>query len=183
MTTTEWINKQEQLWEKVASSQALGNAAFDTHRVMANRIFNKGLDSSGARIGNYNSTKPIYVNPKNSPRKFATQGKTGKRRKDNGQPYKTRFFPSYKAFREAIGREAGKVILNLFGRLQSDFVTGLRRKNNVEYESVLKESINQKKKSGLEKKYGKKIFSLTSQERIHFKETLEKEVSRILHAQ
>lgn len=174
MTPDEWIKKQRLNIEK-AQLKAFQRAVFDTHRLMANRIFVNGEDSSDMKIGGYNSTDPIYVNPKNSPRKFAT-GKF-----NNGKPRKTRKFNSYKDFRQNVGRPTNVVNLNLFGVLQNDFVTGLRKVDNTTYEAILKQDINVKKARGQEKHWAKKIFSLSKHEREQFLETVRRETILILH--
>lgn len=173
MTSDEWIKNQKEKLQK-AHEKAFKIAVFDSHRLMGNRIFVNGDDSNDQKIGSYNSTDPIYVNPKNSPRKFAT----GKFK--NGQPRKTKKFQSYKSFRQAVGRKTNVVNLNLFGILQNDFITGLRKVDKNTYESVLKQAINVKKVNGQEKHWGKDIFSLSKHEREQFFETIRRETLLIL---
>lgn len=178
MTTEQFLEKQRIAFAKIAKGEPLAIAVLDTHRQMANRIFINGKDANGTDIGKYNSSKGIYVNPKNSPKKFPTGGQTfGSKRK-----YKTKYFPSYKDFKAEIGQQNDKVRLTLFGRLQSDFVTALRKDNNLQFSVSLKESINSKKVEGLEKRFGKKIFALTKKEREGLAKLVQKETNRILNA-
>lgn len=214
MTSEEFIAKQKANLAKIANGEALQIAAVETHRAMANRIFNDGGAQTG-QIGKYDTVKPLYVNPKNSPKTFVPEGKdatlgykknaagssnqtllikttkknkkgqfTSKKMavKSNFEERKTKWFPSYSAFRQTIGRKTDKVNLNLSGRLQSHFVTGLVRKGNSTFVSVLKRQEDIDKKDGAEKHFGKKIFSLTDKERKLFISTVNKETQRILHA-
>lgn len=182
MTPEEYIAKQRAKWAKIAAGDPLEIAVFETARMQANRIFNDGKDSLNTKIGNYNTSKPIYVNPKNSPKKFPTKGKLGNTKKKNGEPYKTSYFTSYKQFRSAIGRATDKVNLQLFGQLQNDFVTGIKKISNSEYVQTLKQQINFSKARGQEKHFGKPIFSLTKSEIEYFKKVVNEETIKILNA-
>lgn len=173
MTGEEFIKKQRQKLKSVEET-AFKIAVFDSHRLMGKRIFVNGEGSDDTKIGNYNATNPLYVNPKNSPRKFNT-GKF-----ENGKPRKTKKFSSYKSFRTAVGRQTNVVNLNLFGILQNDFITGLKKVDNITYESVLKQGANVKKARGQEKHWGKKIFSLSKHERESFYETVKRETILIM---
>ena len=103
----------------------------------------------GRLIGFYDKKTPLYVNPNNSPKGFAPEGKPQKigvyksgskkgqdKTKRNKEklvgntfgeegrslkPHTTRWFPSYEAFRKEIGRPFSSVNLVLSGDLQSDF--------------------------------------------------------------
>jgi len=173
MTGDEFINDQRKRLAK-AQEKAFKVAVFDSHRLMGTRIFIEGEDSNEKKIGAYNSTDPIYVNPTNSPRKFAT----GKFK--NEKPRKTKRFESYRKFRAATGRRVDVVNLNLYGILQNDFITGLRKVSNSVYESVLKQAVNAKKADGQEKHFRTKIFSLSKHERLQFFETVRRETILIL---
>lgn len=181
MTSSEWIEKQKKLYAEIAQGKIIGVAAIETHRTMSNRIFNQGKAQIGA-IGNYNRTKPIYISPKNSPIKFAGQGKKGTKSHKNGQGYKTKYFSSYAAFRSFVGRPTDKVNLVLSGNLQNDFTTGLIKLSNGEYISKLKRKENINKKNGMEKKFNKKIFSLSKTERELFIKIVNQETQKILNA-
>lgn len=129
--------------------------------VVKKRIHEDGKDANGENIGQYDTTHPLYVNPFKSPKSFAPVGKTGKVKFKNGQPHKTKYFDSYKEFRQEIDRPTDKVNLSLTGQMNSQFVViptengyGLGWNNTEMYE----------RSEGLETKYGKKIWSLTDQE-------------------
>jgi len=90
------------------------------------RIYLEGRAADGSDIGQY-STRPIYINPKNSPKDFGRPiGKTGSKFKTGekkGQDHKTRYFPDgYKGFRNSIGRPVNKVNLSLSGQMNAQFV-------------------------------------------------------------
>lgn len=176
MTTMEWLNKQKAKIKKAAET-ATENAARQTHLTMANRIFNEGKNTNEASIGRYNSTDAIYVNPNNSPRKFTPAGKPGSNVKKAKRA--TRWFSSYRSFRATIGRETSKVNLNLFGLLQSDFVTGFSGSGLI-YTSVLKNPINQKKRLGIEEHFKAKIFSISKEEQTLFSKLSEQEFNKAM---
>lgn len=81
----------------------------------------KGGSVSGRQIGSYNTTKPLYVNPRRAVRAFPVKGKTGKTKFNNGLPHKTAYFTSYSAFRSAVGRNIAVVNLQLSGKLRRDW--------------------------------------------------------------
>lgn len=179
MTTKEYINKN--IRAKLAiikEGKPIAIAAQDTHVQMSERIFDKHKNAQDGKIGEYNSTDPLYVNPDNSPKKFPKKGKEGKTKFQNGNPHKTGYFESYKAFREKIGRQTGEVDLKLTGRLKSDFTKGVVKKDNLTYTSGVNDD-NAKKLEGIEDRYGN-VFRLTPKERTNFKQVLAFESFQIL---
>ena len=112
------------------------------------RIHNNGLNVDGKMIGSY-SVKPMYMNPKYSPKKFEPVGKNGRtyfktnkadRRKFesaygvrmSGKKHQTRYFRAgYFGFRALIGREIGFVNLQLSGKLKLDWGMIQEGKNYV----------------------------------------------------
>jgi len=133
------------------------------------RIHEDGLDSNLQNIGQYDTSKPIYINPDKAPRKTANKakgieglkraGKYGDTKFKNGKPHKTAYNANYKALRNKIGRRIDKVDLNFSGKLSKEFGLDLKSKNEVdlgfltEYGTLISE--------GLEIKYGKKIWDIT----------------------
>jgi hypothetical protein len=172
----EWLNKQKAKIKQAAET-ATRLGAQETHRQMGNRIFNEGKNSNGQSIGKYNSTDPIYVNPRNSPKGFTPAGKPGSRVKKASR--QSKWFASYRAYRAAIGRETSTVNLTLFGLLKSDFTSPVQGRG-TEYVSVLKNVVNQRKKAGLEKKFGAKIFASTKGERELFRKLTGQEFNRLM---
>ena len=151
---------------------------------MAVRIFEDGLDSSGSKIGTYNSKDELYVKPSVLPRNVAPRGKPGKER--NVQSRKTTYFKSYKDLRSEVGRESGFINLRLTNDLQSDWANARvrdgvaktpnpTRVSNHEYRITLKRQVNIDKKRGLEKRFGP-IFKLTKQEEQNYARYLRKEL-------
>ena len=147
--------------------------------MQVDRIFGQGLNSNNAQIGAYNSTDPLYVNPKNAPKKFTPRGKptgkrkTGKTRFKNGEPHITKYFKSYKDFRSNQGRKTGKVDLVLSGDLKSDYSTPPERVSNTNYVAGVSRTRNADKLEGMEEKYGD-IFGLTKEEIAFFVEELKR---------
>jgi hypothetical protein len=91
---------------------------------MTERIHEDGRNESGSDIGVY-SKRPIYVSLANNPGKSVGRpiGKTGRSRfrtgAKAGQDHLSRYFPGgYDEYKKAIGRNIGKVNLNLSGQLR-----------------------------------------------------------------
>lgn len=145
------------------------------------RIFNEGMATDGGEIGQY-STKPIYVNPVNSPAAFGRPiGKTGSKFKTGtkkGQDHKTRYFPNgYKGFRDAIGRPTDKVNLSLSGQLNAQFVL-LAESDG--YYLGWPDDTHPKIANGLEVHFRKQIWALTAQELARFAELYLEQVHNAL---
>lgn len=210
MSTEEFIAKQRKVFQQIIEKDIpLEIAARSTAALQSVRIFVEGKNSQGSLIGHgaYNDNKPLYVNPKTSPgRKFAPAGKPFEFGKTKGgkiktvrsesrivkgvsKPHVTRWFPSYKAYRQTIGRNTTKVDLFLSGDLKSDFSNSSAnpnspgkpiKSNNHEYLSGFKRDINAKKAEGIEKKYNDPIFSLTAEEKKNFFNIATKEFTRLI---
>lgn len=152
------------------------------------RIHGEGLASDGADIGQYNKTKPLYVNPLNSPVQFTPVGKGQTRAKKaivndkrvsvkpNGDKRKTKYFNSYDEFKTAIGRnEIGKVNFLVFGGMQNQlaviagdegfgigWIPGQMGEENEKKDKPTTTYYERAK--FFEIKYGKKIWGLTEAE-------------------
>lgn len=174
MTTDQFIQKQHAKLARLKSGEAVAIAAQDTHVMMVERIFEKGKEADGSK-NKYNSTDPIYANPKNSPKNFEKKGKNGDTKFSNGDEHKTGYFNSYKDYRQKIGRETKFVNLNLFGILQSDFSKGVIKLDSLKYVSTVTQEANKEK---VEKFEG--YFKANKEERKNFKEVLEYESLEIL---
>lgn len=182
MKTKDFIEKQRRIFNEIKTKNLpLQRAADAAHRLMVTRIFSEGGAVQG-KIGNYNSTDPLYVNPKNSPKSFSKRGKVSTSSKfKNGKERKTGFFDSYKDFRDTIGRPTGTVNLNLSSDLELDFsntgktteISPLKRVSTIDRDE------NIKKAEGNEKHFGKKIFDLTAAETKEFNRILELELALI----
>lgn len=190
MTITQYIEKQSTILKQLTEqNKPLEIAARTTMQIQAKRIFEDGKKTDGSDIGQYDTSRPLYVNPDASPRAGGnkakgieglkpTLGKTGRAtfvsgiRK--GQPHKTTYVDNYKEFRNRIGRRIDKVDLTLSGDLQSDFrntgkLTGAEPKkiSANEYQITLSRKVNQDKMEGLQAKYGS-ITDLSKEERSEF---------------
>jgi hypothetical protein len=133
------------------------------------RIHEEGKASDGNDIGQY-SNKPLYVSIKANPgRSFgAPTGKTGRSvfasGAKEGQSHTSKYFGAgYDEFKTSIGRnQLKKVNLFLSGTLANQFLVidtangyGLGWQNAEKFEIA----------KGMEKKYGKKIYALTEDEK------------------
>lgn len=181
MTTEELIRKQRIAFNNIIQKdEPLRLAAYTAHSDATKRIFTDGKNSSDGNIGQYATSPPMYINPDKAPRAGAlkvkgieglkpTKGKHGEHLFKNGKAHKTTYVNSYKDFRNRIGRRTDKVNLVLSGDLQSDFANGKitnpapKKVNAHTYIVTLSREINQKKRGGLEDKYGE-VFSHTTNE-------------------
>ena len=176
-------------------SEPLRLAALDTTAKMGERIFDNGLTTTGASIGQY-STNPIYVNPLSLPSGVkksigVKSGKTGetvfKSGQKKGQKHKTKYLAGgYKELRNKVGRQIAYVDLSFSNELRFDFGNGSgvatpRKISDLEYQIRLDKTINQEKRSGLEDKYGI-IFTTSEAEKKIFFNTVEVELRRRLAA-
>lgn len=176
--------KMEILAKRLADGSMHERVARSVQVDMARRIFEDGKASDGSAIGQYDSTKDLYVAPAVLPRKIAPRGKRGRERQV--QDRKTVWFPSYKSLRSEQGREAGKINLRLTGDLLSDFCSTppfdgaiktanpLRISTNT-YAVVLRRQRNIDIKNGVEKRFGA-VFSPTATEEKAFTERMNKEI-------
>jgi hypothetical protein len=152
-------------------------AASDTLAKMTIRIHVDGKASDDSEIGTY-SNKRLYVNPNNSPRKFSggNTGKTGRSIfESTGQPHATKYFDEgYSGFRAEVGRQSDKVNLSLTGGLEKALQAlpiqggwGIGFDNDECYMRSV----------ALEKKYGKRIWSLSGNERLNFIEVFQTQIA------
>lgn len=165
LTTTQLIQKYRSSITKI--EHGFERAVDSVHALQTKRIFEDGLRADGGKIGTYNSTKRIYVNPKYVPKAkgLSGKGKTGKSKFKNGKPHKSTFFKSYKAFRASQGAETGFVNFKLFGHLQSDYRKPPVRIAPGVYVAGTSNPFNSNKVRHLIKRYGNNIFTLSMDER------------------
>lgn len=175
----------------IGENLPLEKAVIDIAPKIADRIFNQGKKSDESQIGQYDTTLEMYINPDIAPRAGAikakgiqglkpTTGKTGKHIfESTGQPHKTTYVKNYKDLRNRIGRRIDTVNLNFSGDLESDFKTRNPIKiSNHEYVMQLKRPLNIKKVEGNEERFGR-TFAVSGNEKKHFIETLNFEVSEL----
>ncbi len=163
MTTKEFNRKLDEQLKKIEDAKFLLTCVSEVHSRQVKRIFEKGLTGDGVKIGSYNSTNPLYVDPDKSPKKFPTTGKTGSDTFKDGRKHKTGYFDSYKAFRQAIGREINFVNLRLTENLKFDFTNSLTLNGRV-YQTGVNRKENSDKVSGIASKYGVRTWGLMQSE-------------------
>lgn len=137
----------------------LGKAVQSSVQQIGNRIFDEGKKSDSSDIGQYNTTDPLYVNPKLAPNGGAikpTKGKGGEHLFKNGKEHKTTYIESYKAYQGLMGKKNDKVYLKNTNSLQSDFRKGntATKINANKYTIQLDRKENEGKIDGLNEKYG-----------------------------
>lgn len=197
MTMKELIERRrKQLQDIVQKNIPFQRAVLTTVNRQSQRIFIEGLNSIGGKIGQYDTRRPLYINPNKSPRKggnkaqgiqglLPTKGKTGEHKFKSGKVHKTTFVNNYKEFRNRIGRRIDFVNLNLSNDLRSDFASGLPGSHNPEkisphqYNVTIKREANLDKLAGMESKYGT-ITKLTRSEKQGFFDILSKEIKLAL---
>ena len=194
MTTAEFIKKEKEYYNwLVTKAIPFKQSVYNVVASQSKRIFEDGLNSSMTKMkspngGVYDSKTPLYVNQKliKGGGKLGTpKGKTGKSKFKNGKSHKLNYLNSYKDLRQKLGRRTDAVTLQLNYDLFSDFANSPKTSDfsppkkitpkaisPTEYIMSFSRKINQKKKDGLEDRYGK-IFNLTAKEKILFKETFE----------
>lgn len=163
-----------------ANNVVLQRAVTAVHTVKVKRIFTDGKNVEGGKIGAYNRTNPLYINPKSSPVSVAPKGKDGQSKFKNGNQKKTAYFPSYKAYRAAIGRPNSFVILFLSGDLRSDFAKPPQKVGPNRFREGVTRKINGDKIDGAHAKYGNVFDGLTDTEHELLMEVNQKELVKYL---
>jgi len=160
MTTI--VAKIKGLFSEESKNKLLLECAVGIRASNMRRIHNDGLNVSLNSIGNY-STTPIYINPKNSPRKFTGQGKNGEIKFQNGISHKTKYFDNgYKGFRNYIGRTSNKVNLQLSGNLKANYqIQKTTNGYNIGFLSNKYTLISK----GLEEHFNTKIWGVSQRDR------------------
>lgn len=190
-TVSEYIKLQIAKFELVIEeNKPLEIAARSTMALQATRIFVDGRKSDGTKIGQYSTAPPIYVNPKNSPgQSFKPSGSPFSSRKAKKNP-KTKWFASYKSYREEIGFESSFVNLVLSNDMASDFRNSSSKEQNDvqphridahEYQTKFDRQDSVNKMTGHEQRYGI-ITDLTESELEKFQETIDYELTKIFDA-
>lgn len=199
MTVEEYQNKLKSQIKELKSDKIMKLAVYSVNQQRIERIFEKGQNTYGFKIGDYNDTTPVYIKPEDAPKAVklggkpqAVKGKEYKKStrvtfKSTAENPQTAYYPSYKAFRKAMGRETGFVNLRLNNRLQSDLANATLSKATTKLADnkpikvdthrfivTLKNQENIDKVQSLEKKYGK-IIDLTKGEIKFYHSILEKE--------
>lgn len=208
MTIDEFIIKTTKLRDEILNNDPpLRLASYSVLALQSKRIFTDGENESGSK-STYNSDKELYVNPDTSPgKKFKPQGKPKKKGekgatkklsniKFGGRGFtkdkpskiatdrKTRWFESYKQYREVIGFESSFVNLQLSGELKFDFENPQGKEPTPtkvdvhEYIIQLNKDINTKKVEKFNDKYGN-VFGLSKFEIEKFYEIATKEFIRL----
>jgi hypothetical protein len=170
----------------IESENVMKKVVLAVNEVRMRRIFENGLNSNGSKIGNYNSTTPVYIDPDKAPKKVNQIGK-------NKKPIKSGYYESYKDFRKAMGRESSFVNVRLNNELQNDLANGKLGKSSDKinlqvnpikvskgvYRVVVKRDENIKKVQSLERKFGR-FIEHTKEEKELFNKIFDTEVALIL---
>lgn len=163
MTGSEYIASIGKRLNQQAMNKAVLASSLTVVADMAQRIFVSGKASDNSMIGEYDTENEIYVPPSATPKKVPLKGKDGKTKFKNGEKHKTSYFESYSTFKKKVSGKNDKVNLRLFGILQSNFATGVSQEGNASVVKLTEE--NYDKAVGNERRFKKKIFSLTKAER------------------
>lgn len=107
---SETMQARARLLQDPALRERLGVvAANEVSAIVKRRVFRDGISADGSQIGQY-STKPAYFSvSKPGVPKIAPKGKTKRAKKTYYSA------TGYKGYRSAVGRQSGKVDLNMTG--------------------------------------------------------------------
>lgn len=179
MTPKELATKmRSQLESLTRENKPLALAASTVTAQMATRIFVDGNARDEGKIGSYNNTDYLYLNPQDvnvvGRSKIGSPGTF-----ENGKPRKTVKL-TYQQYKARLGKPAGGAYVNLelSGDMKSDFTNNPKKVNANEYQVVWHRDLNSDKASGNEDHFGKKIFALTPNEKDKFFSTAEFELKK-----
>lgn len=154
------------------------------------RIHEDGLDTKLQVIGQYDTKRPIYINPDKAPRKSANKakgieglkkaGKSGKTKFKNGEPHKTAYNANYKALRNKIGKRIDKVDLNFSGKLSKEFGLEIKARNVVDLGFLT--DYASKVSEGMETKYAKKIWGMSENDYKDIETIINAKINKNLNA-
>lgn len=210
LTLREYIDKMKLKVRKLSETDTpLLLAASSALAQFSTRVFVQGQTIDGGQY-QYNDTTPLYLNPRTSIGSFNVGGKPddkGRRSrkkvsiqkfagfsknslKDVGKKTKvarkTRYFSSYKDYRQEIGRESSFVNWNLGNDLKSEIENrasgrATPRKVGDGYQVSVNSEENSGKLKGLMEKYPG-VFQFSSSEKTTFFTDFEKEILRIIQS-
>lgn len=175
MTSQDLIKKIDAQLQKIEDAKFLFTCVSEVHARQVKRIFDQGLNSDGGKIGTYDTSNPLYIDPDKSPKSFPTRGKTGSDTFKSGKKHKTGYFDSYKAFRQAISREISFVNLRLNEVLKIDFTNSLTLSGSV-YQSGVNRKENVGKVNGISDKYGEKTWRISQVEIDIYKQCIKRKL-------
>lgn len=206
MTSEEWGRKMDERLKAWEQDKVYISAIQGTIAQMVGRVFNRGLNSQGRRIGSYSTktmlaTKSQFAQKSAFKQSLAASGvsitKKGliNRRKSGDRKLWIKFKGAkkavpvmileggYKQFRQIQGRESSFVNLKFRSELFNDVASAYLVKVEGGYDYKVKRNINVLKISGLTKRFGgNPIFNLTKNERIRFKDNLRSEFLKRMSA-
>lgn len=211
MTPQEWANKMDERLRSWEQDKIYISAIQGTIAQMVGRVFNRGLNSQGRRIGSYSTktmlaTRSQFAQRNAFKQSIAASGITMfsniktrkvsvKRLKLADKKLWIRFKGAnkavpvmileggYKQFRAIQGRESSFVNLKFRSELFNDLASAKLVKVEGGYDYMVKRNINVLKISGLTKRFGgNPIFDLTKNERLRFKDNLRSEFLKRMSA-
>lgn len=142
---------------------------------MVDRIFNRGEDANGSKIGDY-STKEAYYSKEDFVRKsaFKAGGKGGKSKTKT--PKSMYLKDGYKEFRDIQGRKTDTMNFKLTGSLEKSINVV---KDNEDIVIAITDDHESKKRQGLEKHVGKKVFTGSKSDYQVFKAAVRNEIEHL----
>lgn len=168
---------------KEISEVAMIHGANELIGEMRDRIFNKGLNSSGNPIGNSYSTTPTYVSKDVFIRKgsFTPKGKENKGNFKNGKERKTMYLEQgYKELRDIQGRQTAKVDWRYSGSLEKS-IEAVREDSNSVLVAIT-DGLESSKRKGLEEQSGQTVFTPSESDIQHYEEVMGTEIDKIFKA-
>lgn len=146
--------------EAIRSEKVMRTAISTVLAIHKPRIFEKGLDASGVKIGTY-SSNPISI-------------ARSKQARNTGQTY----FPGgYAEYKSAVGKNPGYVILRNTDQMMVDY--GIRQ-TGADFGLGFQNTENFNKSMWMQDKYDKQIFDHTDKELDVLAQVLEREIARAI---
>jgi hypothetical protein len=181
VTIEELNRKLDKFSKELESNNWVEIGARSTITRMGERIFERGLNTDGRKMGEY-STTPAIINTESAPRTLPNDSffrfKQPSRRGKKGY-FGTFFAGGYDEFKTSQGRNQGFVNLKLSGEMQGDFLNGFVKKGKLGAIVAFKKTINAKKRETHERKYGT-IFDASKSEIKNFEKVVTFELLKAL---
>ena len=181
-TPEEYVKEIERRISQLRKADLIYPVATKVHADMSERIFDKGVNGDGNKIGEY-STEPAYYSKKQFKKTsaFKPRGKNSNASKfKDGKTRKSMFIADgYHGLKGVQGYKNDTVNLTYSSTLRNNFDAGLTEdKGDV---IVRLNSANADKMGWMVSKYGKATFKHTKEEKQFFRDEITKRLIKVLN--
>ena len=178
-TTEQYIAELEKRKKTINKAKIIFGCASSTHNAQIKRMWDASVNANNEPLVNNYSTKPFYLSPYSSPKGIKPVGKTGRTTFKTGKAHKTQYLSGgYKQFKTIIGRP----FFEVFGQLKQDFTNSLTLRGES-YTTGVKTDLSEQKYRNLIKKYGRKSFMLTKDEKTNYSNCINRKLNNILRGE